>query len=84
MPIERADASRWVRAGHGGFAHRQVEIGDRVSRLQLLATVTDVFGDQHRRVRAPVSGLVIGHTTHPLVNRGDALVHIAETPVPLE
>jgi hypothetical protein len=29
-------------------------------------------------MRSPFAGVVIGHTLHPLVNRGDALVHLAD------
>ena len=40
--------------------------------------VADAFGDGARSVRAQRAGLVIGINTNPLVNRGDAIVHVAE------
>ena len=29
-------------------------------------------------MKAPIAGVVIGHTRHPLVHRGDALFHLAD------
>ena len=42
-----------------------------------------ISGKRLGRLRSPISGLVIGHTQHPLVNRGDAVAHIAELGDPL-
>ena len=36
------------------------------------------FGKRVRLVHADRTGLVIGHTEAPLVNSGDAVIHIAE------
>jgi predicted deacylase len=44
-----------------------------------LGIIADAFGGARSVVRSPFGGVVIGHTQHPLVNRGDALVHIADT-----
>ena len=40
-------------------------------------SLSDSFGKTLRLVHADRSGIVIGRTTTPLVNRGDALIHIA-------
>ena len=42
-----------------------------------LGFISDTFGDKPVQVRSPLEGLVIGHGQNPLVNQGDALVHIA-------
>jgi predicted deacylase len=49
-----------------------VQLGDRLGGL------SDSFGKRVRVVRADRPGIVIGRTEAPLINRGDALVHIAE------
>ena len=70
-------SSRWVRATASGILHLDVELGDRVDAGATIATIYDPFGKRHGRLRSPVDGVVIGHTQHPLVNRGDAAVHVA-------
>ena len=51
---------------------RAALVGDRLGGLH------DSFGKRLSLVRADRAGIVIGHTTAPLVNNGDALVHVAE------
>jgi predicted deacylase len=51
--------------------------GDTVEKSQAIALIRDVFGDKRVELRSPAAGLVIGSTRHPLVNQGDAVVHLA-------
>ncbi len=55
-----------VRAGKG----QQVTDGERLGAL------VDVWGRTLRAVYANRTGIVIGRTEAPLVNSGDAIVHI--------
>lgn len=75
-----AQSTRWVRAPVSGvlrtFTDQRVAV---VDRGQLLATISDPFGIHETPVTSTVSGVVIGRTTLPLVNEGDALYHIART-----
>ena len=66
----------WVRAPRGGIVHIQVELGDRVVRRQRLAVISDPMGELEYPIRSPGEGYVIGGITNPLVNRGDAVLHI--------
>ena len=66
----------WVRAQRGGIVHMQVELGDRVVRRQPLAVISDPMGEREYPIRSPGEGYVIGGITNPLVNRGDAVLHI--------
>ncbi len=77
-PVE-CRSSAWVRARRSGIALLDVELGQTVDRGDSLAVVRDWLGTRLSVAKAPRSGIVIGHTQHPLVNQGDALVHIAET-----
>lgn len=70
--------TRWVRAGRSGLARLEVEPGDRVEKGQRIGVIKDAFGDRRLRVRAPEEGIIIGMTRQPNVNRGDALVHVAQ------
>jgi len=70
--------SGWVRAGRSGIVHLDATLGQRVEVGDRLGGLSDSYGRTLRLVRADRAGLVIGRTTAPLVNRGDALVHIAD------
>lgn len=70
--------TRWVRATRSGLLHAAVGLGDRVKKGQPIGRITDIFGDVRARPKAASAGVVIGMTLNPLVNRGDALVHLAE------
>ena len=39
--------------------------------------ISDTFGNNSYNVRAKASGIVIGMSTIPLVNKGDAMLHVA-------
>ena len=69
--------SRWIRASCGGIFHLEVKLGDRVTRRQALGNITNAFGEQRVIVRASINGLVISHVQNPLVNQGDAIIHLA-------
>jgi predicted deacylase len=78
-PVAELAESSWVRAGHGGILRLDVELGDQVREGDTLGAIADSLGAHSRTVLARRPGLVIGHTTNPLVNRGDALVHVGHT-----
>lgn len=69
--------SKWIRASCGGIFHLEVSLGDRVSRRQELGFITNAFGERRVPVRSKVSGIVISHIQNPLVNQGDAIIHVA-------
>lgn len=72
-----ARATRWVRADSDGLLRSHVSLGQRVSRGQVLANISDPSGRAEIQVIAPQGGIVIGQQTLPLVNEGDAIFHIA-------
>ncbi|GAA4817826.1 succinylglutamate desuccinylase/aspartoacylase family protein [Nocardioides caeni] len=78
-PVE-SRSSGWVRARGTGILHMEVHLGETVAVGDRLGGLSDTFGRRVRLVHADRDGVVIGLTRAPLVNAGDALVHIA-TPV---
>ncbi len=76
----RIEKTRWVRATQSGILRLDVRLGETVARHQVLGTIADAFGEEPTPVRAHVRGIVLGLTEHPLVHRGDAVVHLAATP----
>ncbi len=81
LPLE-ASESRWVRAPRGGLLRTFKTIGEAVEKGDVLGIVSDPFGEVDVEVVAGAKGLVIGRTNLPIVNAGDALLHIAHLPDP--
>jgi predicted deacylase len=77
VPVE-SRSSTWVRARRSGIALLEAELGEVVQRGQLLGVIHDSVGKRLARVTAPSRGIVIGRVQQPLVNQGDALVHLAQ------
>lgn len=75
-------STRWLRASRSGILHLTVALGDEVTRGQKVAMIYDPFGKRLGTISARVDGLIIGHTQRPLVNRGDAILHVAEHGAP--
>lgn len=72
-----AKSSGWARAPAGGLFRTQTLLGHRVEKGDLLGIISGPLGGDDVSVVAPVAGIVIGMTHLPLVNEGEALVHLA-------
>ncbi|HRG07158.1 MAG TPA: succinylglutamate desuccinylase/aspartoacylase family protein, partial [Cyclobacteriaceae bacterium] len=68
--------SSWARAQHAGLFQATIKSGDFVNKNQMVGTITDPFGKFKETVKSPSSGYVVGLNNHPVVNAGDALLHI--------
>jgi predicted deacylase len=71
-----AKSSYWLRAPTSGILHTRRRVGEFVKEFDLLATITDPFGERLSEVVASRDGVIIGMTTLPLVTNGDATFHI--------
>ena len=69
-------SSKWLRAPMGGLVRIFKSDGSLVRKGDLLATVSDPFGDQAMDITAPFSGIIVGRAVMPVVNEGDAVFHI--------
>lgn len=79
-PIVPARSSRtvWLRAPRSGISRRVRKSGDLVTKGEIIAEVTGVFGEDPEQITSPIDGLIIGHATLPVINQGDAMFHVAE------
>lgn len=75
-------SSHWLRAPEGGIFRSRLGIGDWVKKDELLGVVSDPLGIQETQVAAIQTGIIIGQSHLPVVNRGDALFHIARADHP--
>lgn len=76
-PSVECRSSGWVRARRTGILDLEVDLGQQVADGERLGALVDSFGKTLRLVHANRTGVVIGRTETPLVNSGDAIVHIA-------
>jgi len=72
-----ARTSAWERATDSGFVQHHKELGDRVQKQELLATIRDPYGIVLDEVRSRYEGIIIGKTNIPLVQEGEAMYHVA-------
>ncbi len=72
-----ARSSHWVRAPHSGSLRVKKNLGTMVTKGQILGELSNPFGGEKISVQSDKTGIIIGKNLLPLVNRGDALFHIA-------
>jgi predicted deacylase len=66
----------WLRAKISGIFNCFVEYGTTVRKNQPLANITDPYGKTKMIMKSPNDGYVIGLNNMPVVNAGDALIHL--------
>ncbi|MFT5760067.1 MAG: putative deacylase [Alteromonadaceae bacterium] len=72
-----ANGSQWVRANASGIVHNIVNLGDQVTKGEVLAEIGSPYGEILGIVTASRSGILIGKQNIPLVQEGEAMFHIA-------
>ena len=68
--------SAWIRARTAGIFHPHIKSGELIHKNQLVGSITDPFGEFHEEIKSQVTGYVVGLNNNPVVNAGDALLHI--------
>jgi uncharacterized protein len=68
--------SRWQRANFSGMFRASIKIGTKVTRGEVLGTITDPYGKFNHPVKALQGGYIINVNESPIVYQGDALFHI--------
>ncbi|MFD1468770.1 succinylglutamate desuccinylase/aspartoacylase family protein [Hymenobacter caeli] len=67
----------WLRARFAGLFRAHVQNGVFLEKGQVYGSVADPYGERAVRLESPVSGYVVGLNHMPVVNQGDALLHLA-------
>jgi predicted deacylase len=70
------DGAVWVRAKASGLFHTAKSNGTAVEKGAHIGTICDPYGEQEEKIISPHSGYIIGINNQPIVNEGDALMHI--------
>jgi uncharacterized protein len=69
--------STWLRANHSGMYRRVISIGQKVNKGDVIGSVSDPYGDFEKKVKSSFTGYIIGSNHSPIINQGDALVHVS-------
>ncbi|NSX55066.1 succinylglutamate desuccinylase/aspartoacylase family protein [Parasulfitobacter algicola] len=70
-------SSKWLRAPIGGLLRNFRADGALVRTGDLMALVSDPFGEREHEILAPFDGIIVGRAMMPIVNEGDAIFHLA-------
>jgi hypothetical protein len=71
-------STEWTRAKASGIFYTSVKLGDSVKKGQLIARISDPYGQVIVPVKAATNGHVIGLNNNPVINVGDAVIHIGK------
>lgn len=66
----------WIRANNSGLFHMYTNNGARVKKDDMLGEICNPFGETENKIISPADGYIIGINNRPVVNEGDALIHI--------
>jgi predicted deacylase len=69
-------SSAWARARTAGLFQPTIACGDLVHKNQIIGNLTDPFGEFKEQIKSPSTGYVVGLNNNPVVNAGDALMHL--------
>lgn len=75
-PSIHLSSSSWLRSKAGGLHYSFVRPGQKVEKGQKIGIIAGPFGDFEKSVKSQYDGHIIAVNNNPVVNRGDALVHI--------
>lgn len=68
--------SKWMRAKISGLFRTTKKFGTFVEKDQVIGMVSSPYADLEKPLIAPIDGFLIGINNKPVVNEGDALIHI--------
>lgn len=66
----------WIRANASGLFHMNATNGAYVSSGDLLGVICNPFGEIEYKIESTADGYIVGINNQPVVNQGDALIHI--------
>jgi hypothetical protein len=71
------DSSKWIRAAHSGMFRSNAVLGNLYGKGDKIGSISDPFGFFEKDVKAPVKGYVFSVNHAPIVNKGDAIIHMS-------
>lgn len=68
--------SSWVRAKSSGLFHTTKKSGGAVKQGERIGMICDPYGEVEHELFSPHNGYIVGVNNQPVVNQGDALIHV--------
>jgi hypothetical protein len=75
-PTVLLDRSAWVRARTSGLFHTSKINGAHILKGEIIGMICDPYGEHQEKLVANHDGYIVGINNQPVVNQGDALMHI--------
>jgi predicted deacylase len=66
----------WVRADASGLFRTTKKYGSFIRKNEVIGSISDPYGEMEVSLTAPATGYIIGINNQPVINEGDALIHI--------
>jgi predicted deacylase len=70
------NSTHWVRAKTSGLFRTTKKYGSFIEKDQVIGTIADPYDEIEIELKASEDGFIIGINNQPVVNEGDALMHI--------
>ena len=71
------EKSKWIRARYSGMFRTKAVLGKLYNKGDKIGSISDPFGFFERDVKAPNKGYIFCLNHAPIVNKGDAIIHIS-------
>jgi uncharacterized protein len=68
----------WVRAKTSGLFHTSKTNGAHVRKGEIIGMICDPYGEHQEKLICPHDGYIVGMNNQPVINQGDALMHIGQ------
>ncbi len=75
-PIIIVEKSKWIRARYSGIFRTSVVLGKLYNKGDKIGSISDPFGYFERDIKAPNKGYIFCKNHAPIVNKGDAIIHM--------
>ena len=65
-----------LRAKSSGLFHTSKTNGSHIQKGDIIGRICDPYGEHDEKLISPADGYIVGINNQPVVNQGDALMHI--------
>lgn len=70
------EKSKWIRARYSGMFRTTAVLGKLYEKGEVIGSISDPFGLFEKPVKAPNKGYIFCKNHAPIVNKGDAIIHL--------
>lgn len=68
--------SRWIYAKNGGILRVFSGLTEEVQKGQVIATISDIFGNVVEEILSPIEAIVVAKSTNPVCEVGSRVIHL--------